>query len=138
MPGWADVRLGRCDARDQLRVRVRSRLGHAEAAITTMPETNRQLVLRKRPKGLLAAGDLELAESAVPAIQDGQALARVKYLSIDPTMRVWMAHDTYLPVVAIGEVMRAAGLAEVVESRNKEFKKGDKVVGLTGLQDYCV
>jgi NADPH-dependent curcumin reductase CurA len=103
-----------------------------------MPDTNRQLVLRSRPKGLLAPGDLELVQTPLPTIQDGQALAKVKYLSIDPTMRVWMAVDTYLPAVAIGEVMRAIGLAEVVESRHKEFKKGDKVVGLTGLQDYCV
>jgi len=103
-----------------------------------MAETNRQLILRNRPKGLLAPGDLELVEAAMPAIQDGQALARVKYLSIDPTMRVWMAHDTYMPAVRPGEVMRAAGLAELAESRHKDFKKGDKVVGLTGMQDYCV
>ena len=103
-----------------------------------MAQTNRQLKLQSRPKGLCEPGDLQLAETSLPAIQDGQALARVKYLSIDPTMRVWMAVDTYLPAVAIGEVMRAAGLAEVVESRHKDFKKGDKVVGLTGLQDYCV
>ena len=102
-----------------------------------MAEINRQLILRSRPKGLCAPGDLQLIESPVPTIQDGQALAKVKYLSIDPTMRNWMAIDTYLPAVAIGEVMRAAGFAEVVESRHKEFKKGDKVVGLTGLQDYC-
>jgi hypothetical protein len=99
---------------------------------------NRQLVLRSRPKGLLAPGDLQLAETPVPAIQDGQALARVKYLSIDPTMRVWMSVDTYLPAVATGEVMRAVGFAEVIDSRHKDFKKGDKIVGLTGLQDYCL
>jgi NADPH-dependent curcumin reductase CurA len=103
-----------------------------------MAETNRQLILRSRPKGLCAPGDLQLVETPAPAIQDGQALARVKYLSVDPTMRVWMAVDSYLPAVGIGEVMRAAGLAEVVESRDKEFKKGDKVVGLTAMQDYCV
>jgi len=103
-----------------------------------MPETNRQLILRNRPKGLLAPGDLELVEAPVPTIQDGQALAKVKYLSIDPTMRVSMAHDSYLPVVPLGEVMRAAGLAEVVESRHRKFKKGNKVVGLTSLQEYCV
>lgn len=103
-----------------------------------MSETNRQLVLRSRPKGLLAPGDLELVETLVPAIADGQVLARVKYVSIDPTMRVWMAVDTYLPAVGIGEVMRAYGLAEVVESRHNEFKKGAKVIGLTGLQEYCV
>jgi NADPH-dependent curcumin reductase CurA len=102
-----------------------------------MAETNRQLILQSRPKGLCAPGDLQLVEAPLPTITNGQALAKVKYLSIDPTMRVWMAMDTYLPAVAIGEVMRAAGFAEVVESRHKEFKKGDKVVGLTGLQDYC-
>jgi NADPH-dependent curcumin reductase len=103
-----------------------------------MPEINRQLVLRSRPKGLLAPGDLQLVEAPVPTITDGQALARVKYCSVDPTMRVWMAVDTYLPACVIGEVMRAIGLAEVVESRHKEFKKGNKIVGLTGLQEYCV
>src|SRR5260370_34128648 len=103
-----------------------------------MTEINRQFVLRSRPKGWLAPGDLQLVEAPRPTIKDGQALARVKYLSVDPTMRVWMAADTYLPAVGIGEVMRAAGLAEVVDSRHADFKKGNKVVGLTGLQDYCV
>jgi NADPH-dependent curcumin reductase CurA len=99
---------------------------------------NRQLRLQSRPKGLLAPGDLQLVESPIPEIVDGQALAKVKYLSIDPTMRVWMAVDSYLPAVAIGDVMRAAGLAEITESRHAQFKKGDKIVGLTGLEEYVV
>jgi NADPH-dependent curcumin reductase len=103
-----------------------------------MSVINRQLRLQSRPKGLLAPGDLQLAEAPVPELKDGQALARVKYLSIDPTMRVWMAVDTYLPAVAIGEVMRAFGFAEIVESRHPDLKKGDRVTGLTGLQNYVV
>jgi NADPH-dependent curcumin reductase len=104
-----------------------------------MPETNRQLVLRSRPKGLLAPGDLQLAETSLPSITDGQALSRVKYLSIDPTMRVWMAErDSYLPAVKLGEVMRCIGLAEIVESKTPEFKKGEKITGLVGIQDYVV
>jgi NADPH-dependent curcumin reductase CurA len=103
-----------------------------------MSTTNRQLRLQNRPKGLLAPGNLQLAESPVPEIKDGQALARVKYLSIDPTMRVWMAGDSYLPAVAIGEVMRSFGFAEIIESRHPDYKKGDRVTGLTGLQDYVV
>jgi len=99
---------------------------------------NRQWILRQRPKALLADGDLELVQTAVPELKDGQALAQVRYLSIDPTMRVWMAVDSYLPAVQIGEVMRAAGFAEIVESKAKEYKKGDKVVGLTGLQEYTI
>jgi NADPH-dependent curcumin reductase CurA len=103
-----------------------------------MPPVNRQLRLQSRPKGLLAPGDLQLTESLLPELKDGQALAKVKYLSIDPTMRVWMATDSYLPVVAIGEVMRAFGFAEIVETRHPDYKKGDRVTGLTGLQDYVV
>lgn len=103
-----------------------------------MTNVNRQWRLQKRPKGLLEPGDLVLSEAPVPELQDGQALARVKYLSVDPTMRVWMATDSYLPAVAIGDVMRAFGLAEVVESRHAQFRKGDKLVGATGLQEYVV
>ncbi len=87
---------------------------------------------------MLAPGDLQLAESPVPELKDGQALARVKYLSIDPTMRVWMVVDTYFPAVRIGEVMRSFGFAEIVESRHPDYKKGDRVIGLTGFQDYVV
>src|SRR5258708_15056293 len=100
--------------------------------------TNRQLRLQSRPKNLVAPGDLRLAESPVPEVKDGQALARVKYLSIDPTMRVWMVADTYLPAVAIGEVMRAFGFAEIIESCHPDYKNGDRVTGLTGLQEYVV
>jgi len=103
-----------------------------------MSNINRQLVLQARPKGMLAPGDLRLKEVQLPELKDGQALARVKYLSIDPTMRVWMAGDSYLPAVAIGEVMRAGGFAEIIESRHPNYKKGDRVTGITGLQDYVV
>jgi hypothetical protein len=103
-----------------------------------MPTMNRQFRLRARPKGFLAPGDLQFAEVPVPELQEGQALARVKYLSIDPTMRIWMAMDSYLPAVAIGEVMRAGGFAEIIESRHPDYKKGDRVTGITGLQDYVL
>ncbi len=54
-------------------------------------------------------------------------------------MRVWMAErDSYLPAVKLGEVMRCFGLAEIAESKTPEFKKGDKVVGLVGIQDDVV
>jgi NADPH-dependent curcumin reductase len=108
-------------------------LASTELKMTTV---NRQLVLQSRPKGMLAPGDLQLKETSLPELQDGQALARVKYLSIDPTMRIWMAGDSYLPAVGIGEAMRAFGFAEIVESRHPDYKKGDRVTGLTGLQDY--
>jgi hypothetical protein len=104
-----------------------------------MPSTNRQWKLAARPTGLITPDVLQLSESPLPAIEDGQALARVKYLSIDPTMRIWMADiPQYMPPVKLGEVMRAFGLAEIADSLHPGFKKGDKVMGLTGLQEFVV
>jgi NADPH-dependent curcumin reductase CurA len=103
-----------------------------------MSTTNHQLILKARPKGLIAPGDLHLVEAPLPEVRDGQALAKVKYLSIDPSMRVWMAVDTYLPAVAIGDVMRAFGFAEIIESRHPDYKIGDRVTGLTRLQEYVI
>lgn len=104
-----------------------------------MPTTNRQWKLASRPKDLITPEVLLLSESSIPALEEGQALARVKYLSIDPTMRIWMADiPQYMPAVQLGEVMRAFGLAEVIESRHPDFKKGDKVMGLTGLQEFVL
>jgi len=104
-----------------------------------MPDPNRQWILAARPHGLITPDVLQLKESPLPAPEDGQALARVKYLSIDPTMRVWMADiPQYMPPVQLGEVMRSFGLAEIVESRHPDFKKGDKIMGLTGFQAFVL
>jgi NADPH-dependent curcumin reductase CurA len=100
---------------------------------------NRQWKLASRPKELVTPDVLQVQESAIPALDDGQALARVKYFSIDPTMRIWMADiPQYMPPVQLGEVMRSFGLAEIIESRHADFNKGDKIMGLTGLQEYAV
>jgi NADPH-dependent curcumin reductase CurA len=72
----------------------------------------------------------------VPA--DGEALVRNLYLSIDPTQRGWMAGDTYLPAVKIGEVMRSFAVGEVAESRHPAFKPGQLVQGLFGWQDWAI
>jgi NADPH-dependent curcumin reductase len=104
-----------------------------------MPTVNHQYLLHSRPTGLIAPDTLRFTESPIPTPGENQALARVKYLSIDPTMRVWMVDfPQYMPPVHLGEVMRAFGLAEIIESRNPDYKKGDKVMGLTGLQEYVL
>jgi NADPH-dependent curcumin reductase CurA len=104
-----------------------------------MPITNHHWKLATRPKDIITPEVLQLSESPLPVLEEGQALARVKYLSIDPTMRIWMADiPQYMPPVQLGDVMRAFGLAEITESRHPDFKKGDKVVGVTGLQEFAL
>ena len=72
-----------------------------------MARTNRQWVLRQRPKGLIQPGDLELVESPIPDLKESEVLVRTVYLSLDPTNRTWMNDaEGYLPPVGLGEVMR--------------------------------
>ena len=104
-----------------------------------MSFTNRQLLLKTRPEGLVTLDNFELHESATAELDDGQALVRVLYISMDPTNRVWMSDiPQYMPPVAIGEVMRGLGLGRVAASRSKHYAVGDLVQGLVGWQDYAV
>ena len=75
-------------------------------------EMNKTWVVRKRPVGDLKEGDLELVESPLAPLADGEVRARTIYLSLDPTNRIWMSDiDAYLPPVQIGDPMRGGGLS---------------------------
>ncbi len=100
--------------------------------------TNRKIVLQQRPVGPLGPEVFRLDTEELAALGDGEARARVLYVSLDPAMRGWLNEgDTYLPAVKIGEVMRAAGVAEIVESTSDRYPVGAKVVGMMGWQDYA-
>lgn len=104
-----------------------------------MADRNRQFLLRERPAGRIGPNTFELTEQAVPDLADGEALVRVEWISLDPTNRMWInATPTYLPPVGIGEVMRAAGIGEVVASKSPRFEVGQTVQGLLGWQEYAV
>jgi NADPH-dependent curcumin reductase CurA len=99
--------------------------------------TNRQWLLARRPRGLVSAEDFRWAEAPVPEPAEGEILVRNLYLSCDPTQRGWMAADTYLPKVQVGEVMRSFAAGKVVASRDPAFAPGELVYGLFGWQDYA-
>ncbi len=102
-----------------------------------MPDpVNRQWLLARRPVGLVQAEDFRWAEAPVPDPAEGEVLVRNLFLSCDPTQRGWMAADTYMPKVKIGEVMRSFAAGQVVRSRNPALPEGQLVQGLFGWQDY--
>src|SRR6266550_5609068 len=104
-----------------------------------MAERNRRFLLRERPTERIGPETFELVEEPVPEIDDGEALVRVEWISLDPTNRAWIGEEpTYLPPVGIGEVMRAAGLGRVVESKSPSYQVGQLVYGLTGWQEWMV
>lgn len=101
--------------------------------------TNRQIVLRRRPHGLVAPGDTELVAASAPRPGEGEALLRTTYIGLDAAVRTWLDdRPGYLPPVGIGEVIRAAGVGEVVETRCAAYQVGDIVTTLTGFQEYAL
>jgi NADPH-dependent curcumin reductase CurA len=104
-----------------------------------MTQSNRRLVLAQRPSGLVDDTIVRLEEQDAPQPGPGQALARVRYLSIDPTIRTWMDdREGYLPPIGLGEVIRSGGVAEVTDSRSDTYAPGDLLFGMTGWQDWVV
>jgi NADPH-dependent curcumin reductase len=100
---------------------------------------NRQFKLKQRPVGMVKREDFEFAEGAVPEPGEGEFLVRNAYLSLDPAMRGWMNEGkSYIPPVALGEVMRAGAVGEIVKSKHPKFAVGQHVVGMFGVQDYAV
>ncbi len=104
-----------------------------------MTDENIQVRLAARPVGLPADSDWEIRREAVPQAEDGQFVAEVLYVSLDPAMRGWMnAARSYIAPVEIGAVMRAGGIARIRESRLPGFDVGEHVFLMTGVQQFCV
>ncbi len=100
---------------------------------------NRHYRLASRPAGPVEDDTFTLGEEAVPDLAEGQFLVRTIYLSIDPSLRGRLVDvPSYVPPVQIGEVMQGTGGGEVIASRHPEFAPGDRVIGPTGWQEYCI
>jgi NADPH-dependent curcumin reductase CurA len=96
--------------------------------------------LVKRPEIHITPDLFETVTLQTPEIEDGQFLLKQTHMSLDPAMKGWMTADTesYIPPVALGDVMRSSGLGEVVESRNDKFPVGTRVMGMIGWTEYAV
>jgi NADPH-dependent curcumin reductase CurA len=104
-----------------------------------IPRTHRQIRLAARPAGYPTEGDFRLVESPVPEPGPGEFLVRVVYLSLDPYMRGRMSDArSYVPPVALGDVMEGGAVGEVVRSTHPRFAVGDVVEGRLGWQEYAV
>ena len=100
--------------------------------------TNRQITLAKRPEGDVSADCFAPVDAPMPEPGPDQVLVKVDWLSIDPTIRMWMAMDTYLPAIEIGAPIRSAGMGTVIESNNDDIPVGTILFGTPGWQQYAV
>ena len=103
-----------------------------------MDSVNHQFRLAARPVGMPKRTDWSYTEEPVRQPGDNEVLVKILYLSLDPAMRGWLNDvRSYVPPVQIDEVMRAGGVGQVIASRHPEFKDGDYVHGLLGIQEYA-
>jgi hypothetical protein len=99
--------------------------------------TNKQIRLAARPEGMPKPSNWQMTNEEISPLSSGDVLVKVKYISLDPAMRGWMNPSrSYIRPVEIGEIMRAGGAGQVVESNNPNFNVGDYVTGSLGVQEY--
>ncbi len=105
-----------------------------------MTTTNHQFRLAARPVGNVKRSDFNLVEENLRDPAEGEVVIKTQYISLDPAMRGWMneSKNSYMPPVAIDEVMRAIAVGQVIASKNPKFAVGEHVSGILGVQEYAV
>jgi NADPH-dependent curcumin reductase CurA len=102
-------------------------------------QSNRRLLLAKRPHGAPNAETFRLDTQPLPTPGAGEVLLRSVFLSLDPYMRGRIsAAKSYAASVEEGAVMVGGTVSRVVASNNPGFAEGDWVLSMNGWQDYAV
>lgn len=95
------------------------------------PATHRMIVLGARPVGLPTPADFALVERPLPALEPGRILIRHDWLGLAPAARLRMHEgDSYAPAMALGDVIHAQAVGEVLATRNERFRVGDPVLSM--------
>ncbi len=102
--------------------------------------TNRQAVLVARPKpGPFTPECFSISDGPRPDPGRGEFRVKIDVISLDPAMRGWVNDaKSYVRPVALGDVMRAYAAGHVDASNHPDFKEGDAVQGLLGVQQYAI
>lgn len=108
-------------------------------AAAVLPVTTREIQLASRPQGRPVPENFRLAETAVPALNEGQVLVRNLFISVDPYMRGRMNDaKSYSAPFALDKALDGGAVGEVIASRSDERKVGDVVVHQLGWREHAV
>ena len=88
-----------------------------------MPGKNRRWIMVERPSDELREDHFRLEEGHIPEPKEGEMLLRSLYFSCDPSQLGWMTGAAdYIEPVEVGDVMKSAVAAEVVQSNHPDFQ----------------
>ena len=98
---------------------------------------NKAILLEKRPVGKPQLSDFKFVSNEVENISTGELLLKTTYVSVDPYLRGRM-NDTksYTPPFELHKPITSGIVAEVVDSKNPAFIKGDFVSGMLEWKEF--
>ncbi|MBT8298400.1 MAG: NADP-dependent oxidoreductase, partial [Maribacter sp.] len=100
---------------------------------------NKTIVLNSRPIGKPKISDFKFKDETVPVLSDGEILLKAVYVSVDPYLRGRMNDvKSYIPPFELHKPITSGIIAEVVNSKNHDFSKGDFVLGMLAWKEQQV
>ena len=104
-----------------------------------MAISTREWQLAARPHGEPTPDDFRLVETQRPDPGDGEVVARMLVMSVDPYMRGRMrAAKSYAAPWEVGATMQGGAVGRVVESRSSDVPVGALVLTNAGWRDVAV
>lgn len=98
---------------------------------------NKTIILNSRPVGKPQLSDFKFVEEEMPVLKEGEILLKTKFVSVDPYLRGRMSDaKSYVPPFELQKVISSGVVAEVTESQNEKFKKGDFVSGMLNWKEF--
>ncbi len=98
---------------------------------------NKVILLNKRPHGIPTINDFKITNEEDPKAKDAEILLKTTYVSVDPYLRGRMNDaKSYVPPFELHKPIQSGVIAEVIDSKNDNFKKGDFVSGNLDWREY--
>lgn len=89
------------------------------------------IILKHRPEGKPKSSDFEFIDEELADLKSGEIQLKLKYVSVDPYLRGRMRDEkSYMPPFELDAPIASMVVAEVIETKNDDFKKGDFVTGM--------
>lgn len=100
---------------------------------------NSVIKLKSRPVGVPKLSDFEFTTEEKPVPEEGEILLKAKYVSVDPYLRGRMRDvKSYIEPFKLNEPIESGIVAEVIASKNDNFKEGDFVNGMLAWKEFQI